>query len=128
MSLPQLNVHRHDERHRALIAVAGEIDLETAPLVSASLRECLHADGGPRTIDVDLTDTTFCDVSGLNAFLRAAAQAAAAGGTLHLHHPPPSLRRILTLTGCAFLLDDHPAPPTEGASAQRPAPLSAGAR
>ncbi|MEI5098669.1 STAS domain-containing protein [Streptomyces sp. PmtG] len=127
MSLPQLNVHRHDEQSRALITLAGEIDLETAPSVSAAVRECLY--GGMRAIDVDLTAVTFCDVSGLNAFLHASAQATAAGGALRLHHPPPELRRILTLTGCTFLLSVPPARRTTGTPApQRSAPLSAGAR
>ncbi|MEY9997384.1 hypothetical protein ABIE67_009503 [Streptomyces sp. V4I8] len=31
MSLPHLNVQRLDERSRALITLAGEIDLETRP-------------------------------------------------------------------------------------------------
>ncbi|MEU4348354.1 STAS domain-containing protein [Streptomyces sp. NPDC023838] len=127
MSLPQLNVYRHDRRNRTLITLAGEIDLETAPLVSASLRDCLYE--GVHTINVDLTTVTFCDVSGLNAFLYASAQATGAGGSLRLHHPPLSLGRILALTGYAFLLNGRPA----GADAvtpapQRPAPLPAGPR
>ncbi|UQA94456.1 STAS domain-containing protein [Streptomyces halobius] len=110
-------VRRHDERSRALITLAGELGLETAPLASASLRECLY--GGMRTLDVDLTAVTFCDMSGLNAFLDASAQATRAGGALRLHHPPPSLRRILPLTGCAFLLDSTPASRTGGTPAPR---------
>ncbi|WP_371655386.1 MULTISPECIES: STAS domain-containing protein [unclassified Streptomyces] len=132
MSLPQLNVYRRDRLSRTLITLAGEIDLETAPLVSASLCACLYE--GVRTIDVDLTAVTFCDVSGLNAFLRTSEQATRAGGTLRLHHPPRSLRRILTLTGYAFLLNGHPASTDAGTPApqppapQPPAPLSAGPR
>ncbi|MEV8018839.1 STAS domain-containing protein [Streptomyces sp. NPDC086554] len=127
MSLPMLTIYRHDERSRALITLAGEIDLETAPLVSASLRECLY--GGVRSIDVDLTAVTFCDMSGLNAFLRASAQATTAGGALRLHHPSPELRRILALTGCTVLLSVPPARRTTGTPApRRSAPLSAGAR
>jgi anti-anti-sigma factor len=123
MSLPHLNVQRLDERSRALITLAGEIDLETVPLVSASLRECLYE--GTCTIDIDLTAVTFCDVSGLNAFLHASWQATTAGA-LQLHHPPPSLRRILTLTGCAFLLDGTPSNRTGRAPTARVS--SAGAR
>ncbi|MFI0240430.1 STAS domain-containing protein [Streptomyces sp. NPDC016845] len=128
MSVPHLNVHRLDERSRALITLAGEIDIETVPLVSGSLRECLY--GGTCTIDIDLTGVTFCDMSGLNAFLRAHKQATRAGGALRLHHPPPSLRQILTLADCAFLLNSTPASRTGIApAAWRPAPLtSAGER
>jgi anti-anti-sigma factor len=101
MPLPQLNVYRHDRRHRALITLAGEIDLESAPLVRAALARCLS--DGFRAIDVDLTSVTFCDCSGLNAFLHAAQKTTEAGGTLRLHRPPPTLGRILDLTGSGFL-------------------------
>ncbi|MFE7835973.1 STAS domain-containing protein [Streptomyces sp. NPDC057474] len=102
MPLPQLTVYRHDRRTRALVTLAGEIDLESAPLVRVSLDRCLR--DGIRTIDVDLTAVAFCDCSGLNAFLHAARQTTMAGGTLRLHHPPTMLARILDLTGCGFLV------------------------
>ncbi|SEE20990.1 anti-anti-sigma factor [Streptomyces sp. Ag109_O5-10] len=102
MPLPQLTVYRQDRRHRAQITLAGEIDLESAPLVRASLQRCLH--DGIRTIDVDLALVTFCDCSGLNAFLHAAQQTAEEGGTLRLHYPPPTLGLLLDLTGSRFLL------------------------
>ncbi|MDO0933244.1 STAS domain-containing protein [Streptomyces sp. DG2A-72] len=101
MPLSQLTVHRHDQRKQALITLSGEIDLESAPLVRESLERCLR--DGIRTIDVDLTPVTFCDCSGLNAFLHAAQQTTVAGGTLRLHHPPTTLARILDLVGCGFL-------------------------
>ncbi|KJK35670.1 anti-sigma factor antagonist [Streptomyces variegatus] len=102
MPLPQLTIYRHDQRHRALITLAGEIGLESAPLVRAALAQCLS--DGIRIVDVDLTPVTFCDCSGLNAFLYAAQRTRRAGGILRLHNPPQSLRRILDLTGCGFLL------------------------
>ncbi|WP_171171873.1 STAS domain-containing protein [Streptomyces sp. I05A-00742] len=109
-ALQMLNVYRHDTRSRALITLAGEIDQVSAPLVSEALERCLCE--GIRTIDVDLTPVTFCDCSGLNAFLRAAHHAIAAGGALSLHHPPPTLVRILTLTGTGPLLLGFPDPAT----------------
>ncbi|MCT9079176.1 STAS domain-containing protein [Streptomyces fulvoviolaceus] len=102
MPLPQLTVYRHVRRHRALITLAGEIDLETAPLVRAALQRC--PGDGIRTIDVDLSPVTFCDCSGLNVFLHAAQMTTEAGGTLRLHHPPRTLSLILDLTGSGALL------------------------
>ncbi|MFF1307973.1 STAS domain-containing protein [Streptomyces sp. NPDC058307] len=119
MPLPQLAVYRHDRRKRALITLAGEIDLESAPLVRRALAWCLR--DGIRTIDIDLTPLTFCDCSGLNVFLDAARKTAEAGGTLRLHHPPPTLSRLLDLTGSGFLLLDvpfgHLSPPLGGVPA-----------
>jgi len=102
MPLPQLTVYRQDREIRALVTLSGEIDLESVPLVRASLERCLR--DGIRAIDVDLVSVTFCDCTGLNAFLRAAQQATVVGGTLRLHHPPPTLARILDVVGCGFLL------------------------
>jgi anti-anti-sigma factor len=106
MPRPQLAVYRHDRGKRALITLAGEIDLESAPLVRTALARCLS--DGIRTIDIDLTPVTFCDCTGLNVFLHAAQQTTEAGGTLRLHHPPPTLVLILELTGSGLLLLDDP--------------------
>ncbi|QIY63845.1 STAS domain-containing protein [Streptomyces sp. RPA4-2] len=102
MHLPPLTVRRHDDKNRALITLAGEIDLETVPLVRASLEQCLR--DGIHTVDVDLTSLTFCDCSALNAFLHASQRLTTAGGTLRLHHPPSALVLMVDIAGCAFLL------------------------
>lgn len=52
------------------------------------------------------TDRSSTTVGGLNAFLTASGLAADAGTTLRLHHPPPSLARIIEITGSAFLLHE----------------------
>ncbi|MFJ6836369.1 STAS domain-containing protein [Streptomyces sp. NPDC091209] len=106
MPRPQLTVCRHDRGKQVLITLAGEIDLESAPLVRTALARFLS--DGIRTIDIDLTPVTFCDCTGLNVFLHAAQRTTEAGGTLRLHHPPPTLELILDLTGSGFLLLDAP--------------------
>ncbi|WP_316726857.1 STAS domain-containing protein [Streptomyces sp. 11x1] len=105
MPLTQLTVHRHDRTTRALVTLSGEIDLATAPLVYAELAGCLR--DGMRTIDVDLMAVTFCDASGLNAFLTTFRLGAGAGTILRLHYPPPAMARVIELTGSGFLLDEH---------------------
>lgn len=117
-ALQMLNIYRHDKKNRALITLAGEIDQVSAPLVSETLERCLRE--GIRTIDVDLTPVTFCDCSGLNAFLSASHHTIAAGGSLRLHHPPPTLVRILTLTGTGPLLLGLSAAPVESLRQERP--------
>ncbi|MFI6334345.1 STAS domain-containing protein [Streptomyces sp. NPDC050535] len=115
MPLPQLTVYRRDRRNRALITLAGEIDLASAPLVRSALERCL--DDGIRTIDVDLTPVAFCDCSGLNTFLYAAQRTAEAGGTLRLHCPPRILALLLDLTGSGSLLLGLPSGPPPPAPA-----------
>ncbi|WP_399891489.1 STAS domain-containing protein [Streptomyces sp. BBFR51] len=99
----QLNVHREDRGTRALTTFVGEIDLTTASLARTVLDRCLH--DGIRTVDVDLTAVTFCDVSGLNVFLTISELARSTGATLRLHRPPQSLKRVIEVTGAGFLLD-----------------------
>ncbi|KUM86533.1 MULTISPECIES: STAS domain-containing protein [Streptomyces] len=125
MPLPQLVVYRHDRRKRALITLAGEIDLESAPLVRASLELCLR--DGIRAIDVDLSPVGFCDCSGLNVFLHAAQRTTAAGATLRLHHPPRMFALVVGITGCGFLflgLPPDTVPPPLDDTAGMPAPAS----
>ncbi|WHM40663.1 STAS domain-containing protein [Streptomyces sp. BPTC-684] len=127
MPLPQLNVYRHDRKTRALITLAGEIDLATAPLLQETLARCLR--DGIRTVDVDLIPVTFCDCTGLNTFLEAAELTTAAGGALRLHYPSPALHRLLELTGSTFLLHSLPDPPTPtlprpGAVSHQPVPVA----
>ncbi|WP_282082262.1 STAS domain-containing protein [Streptomyces tendae] len=116
MPLPQLAVYRHDRGDRTLVTLAGEIDLESVPLLRAALERCSR--DGVRHLHVDLTAVGFCDCSGLNAFLHASQQAALAGRSLRLHHPPALLARMLDLTGCGFLLLGLPfgqsSPPLHG--------------
>ncbi|MET9969846.1 STAS domain-containing protein [Streptomyces sp. NPDC006356] len=110
MILPRLNVYRHDHNTRAPITLAGEIALNTAPLLSTALATC--ARDGIRTTDVDLTAVTFCDVSGLNAFLTASRHATKAGTTLQLHYPPPVMACMIEITGSGFPLHEpHAARP-----------------
>lgn len=117
---PTLNVYRHDTDNRTLLTLAGEIDLDSAPLVHDSLERCLH--DGVRAIDVDVTEVTFCDCSGLNAFLYALLQTSAAGGTLRLHHPSPALERLVALTGSGSLFRSLPDALVESRPAPPPAP------
>ncbi|MFV0133164.1 STAS domain-containing protein [Streptomyces sp. HMX87] len=102
MPPPQLNVHRQDRGPRALFTLVGEIDLATVPLLRTSLAQCFH--DGTRTVDVDLTAVTFCDVSGLNVFLAASELSKEAGMILRLHRPPQSLARVVEVTDSGFLI------------------------
>lgn len=62
MTLPRLNIYRHDRGARALVTLAGVIDPVTAPRVRAALEQCLR--DGITLIDVDLTTVDRCDDSG----------------------------------------------------------------
>ncbi|MCM2425130.1 STAS domain-containing protein [Streptomyces sp. RKAG337] len=99
---PLLDVHRHEYGNRTRITVVGDIDLDSAPLLRASLEQCLL--DGIRSIDVDLSAVTFCDCTGLNLLLSARRRTAAAGGALRLRHLSKSVARLFALTGFTSLL------------------------
>ncbi|MFZ4249888.1 STAS domain-containing protein [Streptomyces griseoincarnatus] len=86
MTLPRLNVYRHDRGARALVTLAGVIDPVTAPRVRAALEQCLR--DGITLIDVDLTTVDRCDGSGLSVFLDVSEHAAEAQAFLLLTTPP----------------------------------------
>lgn len=90
----------------ALVAVAGEIDLETAPALRTRALEVI-AQGHPRLV-LDLAAVTFCDSSGLNALINVARCAKGAGGSLALAAVPDRLARMLDLTGVSTLMPSYP--------------------
>lgn len=102
MTLPRLNIYRHDRGGRALVTLAGVIDPATAPQVRAALEQCLR--DGISLIDVDLTTVERCDDSGLRVFVDASQHAAEHHAFLLLHHPSPQTERLLMDTGFDRLL------------------------
>jgi len=118
---PILNVYRHYTDNRALVTLTGEINLNSVPLVHASLERCLH--DGIRAIDADVTAVTFCDSSSLDAFGYALLHTAKAGGSLQLHHPSPALERLAALTGSGSLFLTLPDALAGSRPPPRPSPL-----
>lgn len=91
-----LQVERTPGRPSCL-AVSGELDHTTAPLLDARLREAICARSPDVTIDVSGLD--FSDSAGLSVFIGASRRAAAHGGTVTLRGVRGRLRRILVVTG-----------------------------
>ncbi|WP_275560415.1 MULTISPECIES: STAS domain-containing protein [unclassified Streptomyces] len=89
------------EGPRKVVVVNGEVDYETAPVMSAVLRNALRdsAEG----VDVDLSAVRFWDCSALNALLRLRREALAHGKTVIVRSPSRVVRRVLGLTGTARL-------------------------
>ena len=89
----------------ALVALSGELDLATAPL----LEECLapvEADG-PTSLVVDLRDLMFMDSTALHVLLRARGRAETNGHQLLVVGANPAARRLFELTDTQFLIDQQ---------------------
>lgn len=77
------------------IAVAGELDIETAPQLSEEVELAVWGTVGAFVLD--LSGVTFLDSSGLHALLRARAYLAREDRSLVLVCPSGAARRVLDL-------------------------------
>jgi anti-anti-sigma factor len=80
------DVQRTAVRNVPVLAVAGELDLLTAPRLALALERLLAE--GPSLVAVDLSATTFIDSSGARQVARSARSAGRAGATLQVICPP----------------------------------------
>jgi len=80
-----------------IVAVEGEIDLATVPLLWGSFQEATSV-VSTRLI-VDVSATTFVDSTGMAVFLMAHKRLRDRGAELVLRGPTPPVRRGLQLTG-----------------------------
>ncbi|MFD5088639.1 STAS domain-containing protein [Kitasatospora sp. NPDC058406] len=78
-----------------LVRLAGELDLDSAPLVDRAVDSCLGH--GVRRVTVDLAAVTFCDSHGLMALERSGRIASACGVTFRLSGIHRRLWSILSL-------------------------------
>ncbi len=98
-----LREHRHGDGSVQL-AVAGEVDTDTADQLVQAVRNILSADS--HRIVVDLTSVTFLDSSGIRALLTARRIAGEHGAALTVTGVHGIVHRVLTLTGLLDLLSD----------------------
>lgn len=87
---------------RAVLTLAGEIDLTTTDLLRDAAARCLEQ--RPACLALDLSSLTFCDCAGVRTLQWALRQATAAHAVFLLTAPRPQIRRVLTVTGADDLL------------------------
>ena len=85
-----------------VVAVSGELDIDTMAELSAALRT--GAGLGATTV-VDLRGLTFIDSTGVSGLLAASRRAQEAGRRLVCVPGPPSIQRIFQLTGLDTVLE-----------------------
>ncbi|MGK5740812.1 STAS domain-containing protein [Micromonospora sp. URMC 103] len=90
------------------LRLAGELDMSSAPQLDAAIDRLTAA--GERHLLVDLTELTFCDSTGLAAFVRGDNRAAADGGWLRVTGARGRVARVLRLTGLDEVLTYEPEP------------------
>ncbi|GII93327.1 STAS domain-containing protein [Sinosporangium siamense] len=80
-----------------VVAVEGELDLYTAPVLRDEVRDAISQDG-PRLV-FDLASLSFMDSSGLSVLIEAWRLATGDGGGVCLAAPQSPVARILHTTG-----------------------------
>jgi anti-anti-sigma factor len=103
----RLAVHRRGLGDRAVLALEGELDHDSAPLLSGAL---LEAVGSPEVgvVVVDCARLTFCDSTGLNTLLQVRSRAEEAGTSLRLAALPRVAARLFEITGADSVFDVYP--------------------
>ena len=94
-------------RDRAVVALVGELDHDSAPLLSEPL---LAAVDSPEValVVVDCALLSFCDSTGLNILLQARARAKETGTDLRLASLPGVASRMFEITGADTVFDLYP--------------------
>jgi anti-sigma B factor antagonist len=105
MGLQSLLGTRSQEQNGVVtIALSGDLDLATAPILSKKL--ALFERNEVSTIILDLQDLTFIDSTGMQAFLEARNRAMSNGRRLIVRGASPTAQRHIKIVGLQFLLDD----------------------
>ncbi len=114
-AFPQFDVTvgRHDAV--ATVVVTGELDLATAPRLSAALGEHFDAE----MLVVDLTDTRFIDSTGVRMLIEADRRAVDSGARVVVIVGDGPVRRVLELCeldGRLAIVSEHPSRHNGGVS------------
>jgi anti-anti-sigma factor len=104
----QLTVNIVVDGARSVVAVRGEIDLATAPLLEATVKAVI--DQGCTQVVFDASGVDFMDCSGLRSVLGLAERLGRRGGALVIRTPSAQVTRLLDLSGVdAIVPVDQPA-------------------
>jgi anti-sigma B factor antagonist len=89
-------------RQDVTLSLSGELDLGSAP----KLRECLAelAHSGVINMEIDLTNLTFLDSTGISLLVTAYKKSTDSGGSFIVCNAPPQSMRVLEITGLIDLL------------------------
>ncbi|HEX2145041.1 MAG TPA: STAS domain-containing protein [Glycomyces sp.] len=97
----KLDISVYREANETIVVLTGEIDLHTAPRLSAAVDTALVED--PVRVVLDMRGVTFCDSRGLGTLVILSRAAARSRAVLVLANLGEFLKRLLTVSG----IGDH---------------------
>jgi anti-sigma B factor antagonist len=101
-----------------VICVPDQVDFSNAGELEAALASAARHRA---TVVVDMSQTAYCDSSGLSALVQAARTASASSGRLLLAARSPTVLRVLAITGLDQLFQVHATLPEAIAATPAPA-------
>lgn len=113
-----LTVRAEQRGEFVVVAVAGELDMATAPQLQQHVTELV--DAGQTRLVFDLSEVSFCDSTGLSVFVRARNRCESAGGQVKLAAPQRAVLRILEVSGLVEVLHTFPTVDEATASDETP--------
>lgn len=93
----KLDISVYRESNETIVALTGEIDLQTAPQLSSAVDEALAED--PVRVVLDMGGVTFCDSRGLGTLVVLSRAAARSRAVLILANLGDFLQRLLSVSG-----------------------------
>jgi anti-anti-sigma factor len=105
-----LTISAADDGEAAVVALVGELDLNTAAQAERALIRELGP--GARHLVIDLRRLEFCDAAGLRVFLRVRRHAEGFGARVRLVHARGTVRRVLEVSELDWMIaEPNPRPP-----------------
>jgi len=99
--MPELGVLRVETKpadaSAVVVQLTGELDLSTVAVFVDAIEDVLG--DRPPAVELDLSDLTFIDSSGVGAYVSAFRRAKAQGTNLSLGPRSPLVQRVLELSG-----------------------------
>lgn len=99
-----LEISTTDTGAESVLALSGDLDPATVPVLEAAIAEAAARDGVARVV-LDLAGLSFLDSSGLRVFVTAREAMAQQGAQLALRNPTPNTVRLLDVTGLGEIID-----------------------
>jgi anti-anti-sigma factor len=106
VTVETVQIFRTGAEGAEMIAVMpAEVDIANADQIHEALARAVNS--GVDALVIDMSGTTFCDVSGVRLIERVHRRARACGARLRLVVTAPIVRRMLTLNGLHRIIAIH---------------------
>ena len=99
MRVTELTVELSDDGDRSVVALTGELDIDSVGEVRATVQDRVAAANGLRRLAVDLAGLVFIDSSGLGLLIELRRLALSADITFELVNVPSGPARVIAIAG-----------------------------